>query len=175
NLALSRLRLKRHVELDVLPKRLDALHSIERIYLRLEQTSSEIQLMEAFEAGTRALRGLNDSVKVDRVNRVFDDWAEESLRASDLDDVMADGRAGMQAAAGLSGEETDEELEAELEALLEEERKSGLKELALKVTSHTDTAMGANANLIADANADTGNAGVEEPDDAGKLADILQQ
>ncbi|KAJ2705552.1 hypothetical protein FB645_002341 [Coemansia sp. IMI 203386] len=153
-MALSRLRLKRHIELDVLPKRIDALHNIERVCMRLEQTSSEIQLMEAFEAGTRALKGLNDSVQVDRIGRVFDDWAEESLRASDLDDVMADGRAGVQVAAGLSGEDADDELEAELEALLEEERKKDLKELASNSASRVDA--------------------MPEPDDASKLADILQ-
>ncbi|KAJ1646465.1 hypothetical protein LPJ64_002060 [Coemansia asiatica] len=162
NLALSRLRMKRHIEMDVLPKRIDALHNLERVYLRLEQTSSEIQLMEAFEAGTRALRGLNDSVQVDRISRVFDDWAEESLRSSELDDAMADGRAGVhQAAVGLSSEETDEELEAELETMLEEERKRGLKELASNAASHS------NANAEPETR--------PESEDAGKLADILQQ
>ncbi|KAJ2355123.1 hypothetical protein GGF43_002878, partial [Coemansia sp. RSA 2618] len=50
--ALGYLRLKRHVEASVLAKRLQALDSVERVVMQLQQAASDVQLLQAFRAGT---------------------------------------------------------------------------------------------------------------------------
>ncbi|KAJ1893527.1 hypothetical protein LPJ66_005700 [Kickxella alabastrina] len=122
NLALSNLRLRRHIVGDILPKRLDSLHNVERVLLQLEQTHSDAQILTAFEAGTRALRGLNQGMHVGDVEEVFAEWAQESLRAKEVEDALADGRLDMDADA--AGAVDDDELENELEALMASERET---------------------------------------------------
>ncbi|KAJ2426805.1 hypothetical protein GGF47_002027 [Coemansia sp. RSA 2524] len=113
--ALGYLRLKRHVESDVLARRQQALDNIERIVLKLQQAASDVQLLQAFKSGTCALKGLNQEAEDMHAERVFDDWADQALRADEIQAVMDDGAAvvadGMQ-------DVDDDALEAELEALL---------------------------------------------------------
>ncbi|KAI8320163.1 hypothetical protein GQ54DRAFT_225801 [Martensiomyces pterosporus] len=119
-LAIAKLRLKKHLENDVLAKRLGALETIEKVALQLQQTSSDIQLMQALEAGTKTLRGLNEQADLASADRIFDDWAEEALKASEFEGVMNDGAALVQSnlPESVVGEDVDEELEAELDALV---------------------------------------------------------
>ncbi|KAJ1728707.1 hypothetical protein LPJ61_003888, partial [Coemansia biformis] len=109
--ALAHLSLKRHIEGDIIGQRLQALQKIERVVLQLQQSSSDVQLMRAFKAGTCALRGLNQQAELVNPESVFDEWAEQALRAEEIQAVM-DGAAPVV---------DDAELEAQLDALLQEE------------------------------------------------------
>ncbi|KAI9501328.1 Snf7-domain-containing protein [Coemansia spiralis] len=122
-LAMAKLRLKRHIEENVLSKRVAALENVERILWQLEQASSDIQLMQTFRAGTFALRGLNRQMEEVDADRVFDDWAQEAARAGDIEDVMGDELlAALPDSVGGPG--VDEELEVELDALLAQEQQA---------------------------------------------------
>ncbi|KAJ1893500.1 hypothetical protein LPJ66_005718 [Kickxella alabastrina] len=156
NLALSNLRLRRHIIGDILPKRLDALHNVERVLLQLEQTHSDAQILIAFEAGTRALRGLNQEMHVGDVEEVFAEWAQESLRAKEVEDALADGRLDMDAdAAGPgagAGAVNDDELEDELEALMASEREAdaladALGAVAISSSTRKSPAKGTKAHM----------------------------
>ncbi|KAJ2644438.1 Charged multivesicular body protein 7, partial [Coemansia sp. RSA 1694] len=59
--AAARLRLKHHIETSILTKRIAALETVDRVVLQLQQTSSDIQLVQTLSAGTVALRALNDA------------------------------------------------------------------------------------------------------------------
>ncbi|KAJ2752514.1 hypothetical protein IWQ56_006729 [Coemansia nantahalensis] len=112
--ALAHLALKRHIEADVLARRLQALHNIERVVLQLQQSASDVQLMAAFKAGTRALRGLNNQAELVDPASVLDEWAEQVLRAEEVQAIMDEAAPAAAAA-------DDAELEAQLDALLLEE------------------------------------------------------
>ncbi|KAJ2365887.1 hypothetical protein H4S01_003005 [Coemansia sp. RSA 2610] len=111
-LALSHLRLKRHIEGDVLAKRTQALQNIEHVVLQLQQAASDAQAVKAFAAGTQALRGLNQQTEAMDPQRVFDDWAEQASRAAEVQEVMQD------SVADISEDFDEDELEAELDALV---------------------------------------------------------
>ncbi|KAJ2341900.1 hypothetical protein GGF43_006063, partial [Coemansia sp. RSA 2618] len=74
-------------------------------------------LLQAFRAGTCALKGLNQQAEAMDAERIFDDWADQTLRAAEVQAVMDDGAAAVGDAMNV-GDVDDEELEAELEALL---------------------------------------------------------
>ncbi|KAJ2712203.1 hypothetical protein H4R19_002877 [Coemansia spiralis] len=115
--ALAHLSLKRHIEGEVIGRRLQALQNIERVVLQLQQSSSDIQLMSAFTAGTCALRGLNQQAELLNPESVFDEWAEQALRAEEIQAAMDDAAPTTD----------DAELEAQLDALLQEQEEAAQK------------------------------------------------
>ncbi|KAJ2498234.1 hypothetical protein GGH96_004486 [Coemansia sp. RSA 1972] len=147
--ALGYLRLKRHVESDVLARRQQALDNIERIVLKLQQAASDVQLLQAFRSGTHALNGLNQEAEDMHAERIFDDWADQALRADEIQAVMDDGAAVV--ADGMQNVD-DDALEAELEALLaaDEQKEAELeqKESNVAVPGKQETA---DEDMLADA------------------------
>ncbi|KAJ2213234.1 hypothetical protein IW140_003054 [Coemansia sp. RSA 1813] len=120
NLAMPKLRLKRHIEENVLAKRVVALENIEKILWQLEQASSDLQMLQAFRAGTLALRGMNQRAEDMDADRVFDDWAQEAARAGEVEDALQDGSDLVldKMPDSVSGPDVDEQLEAELDAMM---------------------------------------------------------
>ncbi|KAJ2062160.1 Charged multivesicular body protein 7 [Coemansia sp. S146] len=108
--AAARLRLKRHIESNILTKRVAALETVEHVVLQLQQTSSDLQLMQTLSAGTRALRALNDEAKEIDPDSVADAWEEEAVRAAELGAALDDTQAVVVP--------DDLDVEAELEALI---------------------------------------------------------
>ncbi|KAJ2077153.1 hypothetical protein H4R24_005300 [Coemansia sp. RSA 988] len=123
--ALAYMRLRRHIESAVLPKRISALERIEHVVLQLQQSSSDIQLMDAFHAGSCALQGLNRQAEQLDPEKVFDDWADHALRAGEFRDAMDDATA-----ASISDPAADAEIESELDALLADENAKKLAQAA---------------------------------------------
>ncbi|PIA16075.1 hypothetical protein COEREDRAFT_81519 [Coemansia reversa NRRL 1564] len=123
--ALAHMRLRRHIESAVLPKRILALERIEHVVLQLQQSSSDIQLMEAFRAGSCALQGLNRQVESLDPESLFDDWADHTLRAAEFRDAMDDATA-----AAVADPIADAEIESELDALLADENAKKLAQSA---------------------------------------------
>ncbi|KAJ2795669.1 hypothetical protein H4R20_005802 [Coemansia guatemalensis] len=123
--ALAHMRLRRHIESAVLPKRISALERIEHVVLQLQQSSSDIQLMDAFRAGSCALQGLNRQAEQMDPESVFDEWADHALRAAEFRDAMDDATA-----AAVADPTADAEIEAELDALLADENAKKLAEAA---------------------------------------------
>ncbi|KAJ2006054.1 hypothetical protein H4R26_001595 [Coemansia thaxteri] len=116
-LAAAHLRTKRHMESDVLPKRLAALDTVNRIVLQLQQTSSDIQVMQTLSAGTLALKHLNGIAQSLDHQSVVDAWEDEAMRAADLDAALED----VQSAVAADHDLDDADVEAELDALIAEE------------------------------------------------------
>ncbi|KAJ2615958.1 hypothetical protein H4S08_000993 [Coemansia sp. RSA 1365] len=123
--ALAHMRLRRHIESDVLPKRILALERIEHVVLQLQQSSSDVQLMEAFRAGSCALQGLNRQVKSLDPESLFDEWADHTLRAAEFRDAMDDATN-----AAFADPIADAEIESELDALLADENAKKLAQSA---------------------------------------------
>ncbi|KAJ2746434.1 hypothetical protein GGI20_001352 [Coemansia sp. BCRC 34301] len=113
--AAARLRLKRHIETNLLTKRIAALETVERVVLQLQQTSSDLQLMQTLSAGTVALRALNNAAQAIDPDKVADAWEEEAMRAADLEQALADTQVVVD----------DMDVEAELEALIAMEEPKG--------------------------------------------------
>ncbi|KAJ2884285.1 hypothetical protein H4R27_002198 [Coemansia aciculifera] len=109
-IAAARLRLKRHIESNILTKRVAALETVEHVVLQLQQTSSDLQLMQTLSAGTLALRALNDEAKEVDPDSVADAWEEEAARAAELGAALDDTQAVVLP--------DDLDVEAELEALI---------------------------------------------------------
>ncbi|KAJ2491503.1 hypothetical protein IWW37_002278 [Coemansia sp. RSA 2050] len=109
-IAAARLRLKRHIESNVLTKRVAALETVEHVVLQLQQTSTDIQLMQTLSAGTLALRALNNEAKDIDPDKVADAWEEEAARAAELGAALEDTQAVVLP--------DDLDVEAELEALI---------------------------------------------------------
>ncbi|KAJ2662557.1 hypothetical protein IWW48_001799 [Coemansia sp. RSA 1200] len=122
NMAMSKLRSKHHIEDSVLTKRMAALEKVEKMYWQLEQSSSDIQVLHAFKAGARALRGLNEQAEDIDVYKAFDDWAQEAAMAAEVEDATRDGFELAMDTTAL-GIDADAELDAELDAIVAEEKK----------------------------------------------------
>ncbi|KAJ1904119.1 hypothetical protein LPJ81_002683 [Coemansia sp. IMI 209127] len=120
NLAMAKLRLKRHIEENVLAKRVLALENVEKILWQLEQSSSDLQMLQVFRAGTLALRGMNQKAADMDADKVFDDWAQEAARAGEVEEALQDGSDLVLDAMpdSVSGAAVDEQLEAELDAMI---------------------------------------------------------
>ncbi|KAJ2437499.1 hypothetical protein GGF42_008611, partial [Coemansia sp. RSA 2424] len=115
--AAARLRLKRHIETGILTKRIAALETVDRVVLQLQQTSSDLQLVQTLSAGTVALRALNDAVRDVDPDRVADAWEEEAMRAAELEDALADTQAAV-VTTMMPADSVDVDVEAELDALI---------------------------------------------------------
>ncbi|KAJ2454750.1 hypothetical protein EV183_001334 [Coemansia sp. RSA 2336] len=109
--ALNCLRLKKLIEQDVLLKQQRALENIERIVLQLQQSSSDVQLLQAFRSGACALKGLNQQAELLDPQSIFDEWADQTIHAKEIQDAMQDTIAQ-------ADSDDDGALEAELDALL---------------------------------------------------------
>ncbi|KAJ1733834.1 hypothetical protein LPJ72_002661 [Coemansia sp. Benny D160-2] len=140
NVAMAKLRTKRHIEDTVLTKRVAALGTVEKMYWQLEQSSSDIQVLRAFRAGARALRGINEQVEDVDVYRAFDDWAQEAAMAAEVEDATRDGfELAMDTTAAL-GTDADAELDAELDAIVAEQKKENEKKEAEGVDDGRESA-----------------------------------
>ncbi|KAJ1669468.1 hypothetical protein GGF38_002236 [Coemansia sp. RSA 25] len=115
--AAARLRLKHHIETSILTKRIAALETVDRVVLQLQQTSSDIQLVQTLSAGTVALRALNDAARDVDPDRVADAWEEEAMRAAELEDALADTQAAV-VTTMMPADGVDVDVEAELDALI---------------------------------------------------------
>ncbi|KAJ2555902.1 hypothetical protein EV175_002163 [Coemansia sp. RSA 1933] len=126
NLAMAKLRLKRHIEENVLTKRVVALENVEKIMWQLEQSSSDLQMLQALRAGTLALRGMNQKAEDMDADKVFDDWAQEAARAGEVEEALQDGSDLVLGAmpVSISGPDVDEQLEAELDVMMATEAKA---------------------------------------------------
>ncbi|KAJ2441192.1 hypothetical protein GGF42_007376 [Coemansia sp. RSA 2424] len=116
--AAARLRLKHHIETSILTKRIAALETVDRVVLQLQQTSSDIQLVQTLSAGTVALRALNDAARDVDPDRVADAWEEEAMRAAELEDALADTQAAVVTTMMMPADGVDVDVEAELDALI---------------------------------------------------------
>ncbi|KAJ2124127.1 hypothetical protein IW147_002063 [Coemansia sp. RSA 720] len=144
--ALGYLRLKRHVESDVLAKRQQALDNVERIVLKLQQAASDVQLLQAFRSGTCALKGLNEQAENMHAERIFDDWADQALHADEIQAVMDDGAV---VADGMHVD--DDVLEAELDALLAADKQKEAAPDKQKEAAASDKQDTADEDMLADA------------------------
>ncbi|KAJ2158209.1 hypothetical protein GGF46_003953 [Coemansia sp. RSA 552] len=109
--ALGYLQMRRHITTEVLPGRLRSRNDIERVVLQLQQAASDVQLVDAFRAGTSALRGLNRQAELADPQAAFDEWADEALKASEVHDALQGHGEQM-------GQVDDAEIEDELNALI---------------------------------------------------------
>ncbi|KAJ2718621.1 hypothetical protein GGI07_005672 [Coemansia sp. Benny D115] len=97
------------------------LESMERVEWRLQQSNSDIQMVEALRVGALALRGMNERVEVTDVEKVLEEWVEEEAQAAQVEEALRDGwTVGRQE----DMEDDEEELEAELAELIEDSKKS---------------------------------------------------
>ncbi|KAJ2821477.1 hypothetical protein FBU31_004892, partial [Coemansia sp. 'formosensis'] len=147
-IAAARLRLKRHIETDILAKRIAALHTVEHVVLQLQQTSSDIHVVQALSAGTQALRALNDEAKEIDPDKVADAWEEEAARAAELGAALDDAQAAVLRDAAID----DADVEAELEALIAME--SAKDETEAPAEDNVDAVAGDNNDDVVDAPAD---------------------
>ncbi|KAJ1958624.1 hypothetical protein EC988_000199 [Linderina pennispora] len=118
-LAMSKLKMKHFIESGPLAKRLDALEQISQVVLQLQQTHSDIQLIQAFEAGTRSLQSLNQIASKHDPDAIFDQWKDEVLKANELESALAANQLVPD-----EGEDVQSDLEAELDALVREQEVS---------------------------------------------------
>ncbi|KAJ1821541.1 hypothetical protein LPJ60_002554 [Coemansia sp. RSA 2675] len=141
-IAAARLRLKRHIESNVLTKRMAALETVEHVVLQLQQTSTDIQLMQTLSAGTLALRALNNEAKEIDPDKVADAWEEEAAHAAELGAALEDTQAVVLP--------DDLDVEAELEALIavESAKDTESKDAESKDTEPVDDAVDALADSI---------------------------
>ncbi|KAJ2633831.1 Charged multivesicular body protein 7 [Coemansia sp. RSA 1290] len=142
--ALNCLRLKKHIEQDVLLKQQRALENIERIVLQLQQSSSDVQLLQAFRSGACALKGLNQQADLLDPQSIFDEWADQALHAKEIQDAMQD--------TTVQADSDDEDaLEAELDALLAADSLLQQEPEAKSPVAANDEAANKDADALADA------------------------
>lgn len=120
-LALSFLRSKKAVE-EVLDKRLNTQEQLRAVLRRIDQASDDVELMEAYEAATGALRAIhkNPRLGLERVEGTLDELAGAMEHAEEVGRAV---RAGEGAVGRATGEQVDEEeLAKELEDMVLEEK-----------------------------------------------------
>lgn len=114
--ALSALRSKKLAE-KTLQQRLDTLHQLEEVYLKIESAADQIEIVRAMEASAGVLKGLNQKVGgVERVDQVMDSLREEMEKVDEVQNVTSEPL--------VSGAVVDEtEIDDELEAMEAEQKK----------------------------------------------------
>ncbi|KAI8339613.1 Snf7-domain-containing protein [Chlamydoabsidia padenii] len=113
------LRRKRHI-LDVLDKRLKSLGEMEHLLLKMESAQDDLQIVQAFDNGAKALQGLFASgLSVQSVEETMARIQEAYDEQKDVDQAMVDGSTSL--AENGDTQYDDELLLKELEELEESE------------------------------------------------------
>ncbi|ORX73276.1 hypothetical protein DL89DRAFT_90734 [Linderina pennispora] len=88
--------------------------------------TQDIQLIQAFEAGTRSLQSLNQIAGKHDPDAIFDQWKDEVLKANELESALAANQLVPD-----EGEDVQSDLEAELDALVREQEEVSQEDLEL--------------------------------------------
>ena len=107
--ALSALRSKKLAE-KTLQQRLDTLHQLEEVYIKIESAADQVEIVNAMETSAGVLKGLNQKVGgVERVDQVMDSLREEMEKVDEVQNVTAE---PLTSGAVVDESEIDDELEA---------------------------------------------------------------
>ncbi|KAG0152162.1 hypothetical protein CROQUDRAFT_35739 [Cronartium quercuum f. sp. fusiforme G11] len=120
-LAASALRARKSLH-ELLARRLGTLDTLQTVYMKIEQSSSDVEIMAAYEKSASTLKSLlsNPSLNLERVERTVEDLQELVADEAEVENALKAGAVSMPI--------DEAELEAELAGLVAAETKAAAAE-----------------------------------------------
>jgi charged multivesicular body protein 7 len=118
--ALYQLKMSKNLE-AVLHQRLSSLDTLDGILFKIHNSKTNVEIMNAFDAGTKTLRSILDrkELSLDNVENTMDALTEVLQDQAEIEQAMQLGE--------MTDKDLESELEVELDALVEAERISGVQ------------------------------------------------